>query len=94
MPRRLFKRAKEALSICRRDVRKLITAAIDEGADGDWEAIEAMYVALGTRLPRASNRIETEAVLEEMTMLRDEIVNILDMQLNSQKTDGNDVQNG
>ena len=92
--RRLFKRAKEALSICRRDVRKLITAAIDEGADGDWEAIEAMYVALGTRLPRASNRIETEAVLEEMTMLRDEIVNTLDMQLNSQKTDGNDVQNG
>jgi len=92
--RRVFKRAKEALSICRRDVRKLITAAIDEGADGDWEAIEAMYFALRARLPRAPNRVETEAVLEEMTMLRDEIVNILEMQLNSQKTDGNDVQNG
>ncbi|WP_242225071.1 plasmid replication protein RepC [Shinella zoogloeoides] len=92
--RRVFKRAKEALSICRRDVRKLITAAIDEGADGDWEAIEAMYVALRARLPRAPNRVETEAVLEEMTMLRDEIVNILEMQINSQKTDGNDVQNG
>uniref|UniRef100_UPI0028976A47 plasmid replication protein RepC n=1 Tax=Shinella sp. TaxID=1870904 RepID=UPI0028976A47 len=71
--RRLFKRAKEALSICRRDVRKLIKAAIEEGANGDWEEIEAMYVDLGTRPPRTPSRIETEAVLEEMTMLRDEI---------------------
>ncbi len=92
--RRLFKRTKEALSICRRDVRKLITAAIEEGADGDWEAIEAMYIALVARLPRTPTRPETEAVLEEMSMLRDEIVNILEMQQKSQKTDGNAVQNG
>jgi len=31
-----FRRVKETLSICRRDVRKLISAAIEEGAPGDW----------------------------------------------------------
>lgn len=32
----LFKSAKEALTICRRDIRKLITAGVEEGADSDW----------------------------------------------------------
>ncbi len=50
---RLFKRAREALTICRRDVRKLITAAMEEGAAGDWAAVEAIYLELVARLPRA-----------------------------------------
>lgn len=87
-----FKRAKEALSICRRDVRKLISAAMEEGAAGDWAAIEAIYIDLVARLPRSPSRYETEAVLEEMEMLREEIVNRLEMQLNTQKIDGNDIQ--
>ncbi len=40
--RRRFLLAKEALTICRRDVRKLITAAIEEGAEGDckhWKIV-------------------------------------------------------
>ena len=34
-----FRRAKESLTICRRDVRKLIAAAITEGVEGDWPRI-------------------------------------------------------
>lgn len=41
-----FRKAKEKLTICRRDTRKLLTAAIEEGADGDWQAIEEVYVGL------------------------------------------------
>lgn len=92
--RRMFKRTKEALSICRRDVRKLITAAMEEGADGDWETIEGLYVALVARLPRTPSRLDMEIVLDEMAMLRDEIVNILGMQHKAEKTDANDVQDG
>ena len=92
--RRLFKRAKEALTICRRDVRKLISAAIEEGADGDWEMIEATFVALVGRLSRSPSRLEVESVRDEMTMLRDEIINILEMQQKSENTDTNGVQSG
>lgn len=87
---RLFKRSKESLTLCRRDVRKLITAAMDEGAEGDWSAIEAMYVALIARLPRNASRLQVEAILAEMTMLRDEIVNLLEIQLKTQNESAND----
>lgn len=90
---RAFRRAKEALTICRRDVRKLISAALEEGADGDWETIETMYVSILAGLPRTPNRLQVENILEEMELLREEVVNRLEIQLKSQKTDGNDVHN-
>ncbi|MBU1314891.1 MAG: replication initiation protein RepC, partial [Alphaproteobacteria bacterium] len=89
-----FRRAKEALTICRRDVRKLISAAMEEGADGDWEAIEDMYVGIVSRLPRNPDRHQVEAILHEMQLLRTEILNLLENQLYSQNMNGNAVQNG
>ncbi|WP_245337575.1 plasmid replication protein RepC [Shinella sp. HZN7] len=47
-----FRRTKEALTICRRDVRKLISAAVEEGAPGNWGQVEAVYVDILARLPR------------------------------------------
>ncbi|PZP20388.1 MAG: replication initiation protein RepC [Sphingomonas hengshuiensis] len=92
--RRLLKRAKEALTICRRDVRKLITAAVEEGADGDWETIEAMFVALVGRIPRSPSQTEVDAILDEMGLLRDEVLNILNMQHKAEKMDSNAAQIG
>lgn len=89
-----LRRAKEALTICRRDVRKLITAAIEEGAAGDWEAVEEMYVGILGRLPRYPGRLQIEATLDEMELLREEVINRLEMQLKAQNSDGNDIQNG
>lgn len=89
-----FKRAKEALSLCRRDVRKLISAAMDEGADGDWATIEGMYIALLARLPRSPRRQDIDAVLEEMALLREEIINHLEIQVKAEKTDVNDSHDG
>ncbi|NTA59870.1 replication initiation protein RepC [Agrobacterium tumefaciens] len=89
---RLLKRAREALTICRRDVRKLITAAQEEGAEGDWNAIEAMYLALVGRLTRNPDRNLVEAILDEMRMLREEIVNLLEMQMKSENMSANDGQ--
>jgi replication initiation protein RepC len=85
-----FKRAKEALSLCRRDVRKLISAAMEEGADGDWATIESMFIDLLARLPRSPQREDVDSVLEEMELLREEIINRLEIQLNTKKTDVND----
>ncbi|CDZ54437.1 plasmid replication protein RepC [Neorhizobium galegae] len=89
-----FRRAKEALTICRRDVRKLITAAIEEGASGDWDAVERIYRGILEPLPRYPNRLHIEATLEEMELLREEVLNRLEMQLKTQNKDGNGIQNG
>lgn len=89
--RKRFLLTKEALSICRRDVRKLISAAMEEGAAGDWAAIENHFRGLLARLPRSPGVADLESVLAEMEMLRDEIVTVLEMQMKSEKTDTNDV---
>jgi replication initiation protein RepC len=89
-----FKRAKEALSLCRRDVRKLISAAMEEGADGDWATIEAMFIGLLARLPRSPHREDVDAVREEMEFLREEIINRLEIQVKAEKMDVNDHHNG
>jgi replication initiation protein RepC len=85
-----FKRSKEALSLCRRDVRKLISAAMEEGADGDWQTVEAMFLALLARLPRAPRREDVDAVLDEMEILREEIINQLEIQLKTEEVGVND----
>jgi replication initiation protein RepC len=92
--RLLLRRTKEALTICRRDVRKLISAAMDEGADGDWETIEAMYIAIMARLPRNPDHHQAASILDEMQLLRSEILNILEVQHNSPNPDANADQNG
>ncbi|WP_079211230.1 plasmid replication protein RepC [Brucella pituitosa] len=90
---RKFRRAKEALSICRRDVRKLITTAMEEGLDGDWVRMEAIFVMIVSRIPRNATRLDLEAILEEMTMLREETLNLLEVGVKAQNLSTNDSQN-
>lgn len=89
-----FRRAKEALTICRRDVRKLITAALEEGASGNWEAVEDAYIGILDRLPRYPSRQQVETTLDEMELLREEVLNQLEIQIKAEKTGGNAIQNG
>ncbi|NTF44059.1 replication initiation protein RepC [Rhizobium sp. AC27/96] len=82
--RAMLRKAKESLTICRRDVRKLITAAVEEGVDGDWQTIETMYVTLVSRIPRVPTLTDVAVILEEMQMLQEEVVNRLDILGNSE----------
>ncbi|MBB2755541.1 UNVERIFIED_ORG: replication initiation protein RepC [Rhizobium aethiopicum] len=89
-----FRRAKESLTICRRDVRKLITAAIEEEAPGDWLAVEGVYIGILAGLPRHPSRPQVEVTLEEMALLREEVLNRLEIQAKAENMDVNGIQNG
>ncbi|MET3778156.1 replication initiation protein RepC [Rhizobium alvei] len=89
--RATFRKAKENLTICRRDIRKLITTAIEEGAQGDWQSVEDIYVTLVGRIPRVPKLADVTTILEEMEMLREEIVNRLETQINSENHSSNDA---
>lgn len=90
--RAAFKKAKENLTICRRDIRKMISAAIEEGAEGDWQFVECAYLAIVGRIPRAPTLADLTSLLEEMEMLREEVVNRLETQINSQISSSNAAQ--
>ncbi len=89
--RAALRKAKENLTICRRDVRKLITAAIEEGASGNWQMVEDAYVALVGRIPRVPTLAEITTILEEMQMLREEVINRLEIQEDSEIKSTNDA---
>jgi replication initiation protein RepC len=78
--RATFRKAKENLTVCRRDIRKLISAAIEEGAEGDWQAVEDIYVSLVARIPRTPSLANIVALLDEMEMLHAEVLNMLELQ--------------
>ena len=90
--RAAFRKAKEDLTICRRDVRKLISAALEEGARGDWLAIEDVYIKLVARLPRTPSIADVTDILDEMELLKQEIVNRLESLSETEFTSTNAVQ--
>jgi replication initiation protein RepC len=90
--RAAFKNAKEALTVCRRDVRKLISVAIEEEVEGDWHAIEAIYVALVARIPRKGTRENLVQLLEEMKGLHTRAVKYLENNKNTHNKSANAAQ--
>jgi len=43
---RKLKITRERITIARRDVRKLISAAVEDGVSGDWGKVEEVYIAV------------------------------------------------
>lgn len=87
-----LQRLKERFSLCRRDIAKLIEIATEEGASGDWSTIHLQFRTLVSSVPRGYSIAEISPTLEEMEMLREEIVNLLELKTKTQKIDGNDGQ--
>ncbi len=88
-----FRRAKENLTICRRDVRKLIIAAIEEGVPGDWQAVEDAYTGIVSRMKRSPSMKDVTDVLEEFELLRDDVLNRLEINEFSGIVSTNDAPN-
>lgn len=88
-----LRRARERLTICRRDVRKLIGVAVDAGVSGNWDEIEHSYAEHLTGLPRNPNAFDLDGVRLKLEELRAEIVNLLMNFDNLKKTSATVVQN-
>ncbi|MBX5171040.1 replication initiation protein RepC [Rhizobium sp. NZLR1b] len=87
-----LQRLRERLTLCRRDVAKLIEMALEEGAAGDWSAIHLHFRNVVEQLPRSPSAEQIATTLDEMEMLREEIVNQLEMQVKTHNQSGNAQQ--
>ncbi|WP_426239495.1 plasmid replication protein RepC [Pararhizobium sp. DWP1-1-3] len=88
-----IQRLRERLTICSRDVSKLIETALDEGIPGDWMTTHVHYSALMGALPRKPGALELTVALGEIEALREEVTKQLEIQINRQKLSGNALQN-
>ena len=85
---------RERLSLCRRDIAKLLELSREIIPDTGFQSLESEFHALIAGLPRKAPVGVFEALLEKLGKLRDNLTNQLEILLNSQKTATNDHQNG
>lgn len=91
---RRFRMTKDHLTIARRDVRKLITAGIEEGVPGNWAAAESCFVEIVGRIARRPTLAGLINSLDEMNRLHEEVVNMVKTHVKSLNSDGNDIAFG
>lgn len=90
--RELLRATKARLTICRRDVAKLLAMALEEGAAGDWGMIAKMFRDILARVPRSPRITDLTATLDEMTLLREEVVNRLEICVKTSIIDAKESQ--
>lgn len=92
--KKAFRVAKERLSLLRRDIVKMIDAAIEEAVPGHWGKVLLAYQTIVARIPRSAARPMVEAICEELHGLWTEIREALESFTKTTNTDGNESHNG
>ncbi|NKM66926.1 plasmid replication protein RepC [Rhizobium laguerreae] len=82
-------RLRERITLCRRDIAKLIEAAVEEEIPGDWQGLYREFRDLIEGLPRSPTTAQLELLLDELTALRTDILNRLEIRVKSKKQRGN-----
>jgi replication initiation protein RepC len=84
-----LQRLRERLTVCRRDVTKLIETAVEEGVAGDWHGTIVFLKSVLARLPRIPSPTQVEDVLDELGLLREEVLNALENRVKVENESGN-----
>ncbi|RUU73134.1 plasmid replication protein RepC, partial [Mesorhizobium sp. M7A.F.Ca.MR.362.00.0.0] len=92
--KKAFRLVKERLTICRRDIVKMIDAGIEEGVPANWGRVQQAYQAIVGQIPRTAPRQTLEAIAEDLEGLWAEVREALESFVKRQKVDANESQNG
>ena len=96
---RALRLARERVTLCRRDISKMIATAMEEGAPaasagraGSWPEIHAIYCGIVERIPRAATRLQLEPIADELSLLADEILSLLEAHAKTRHPSANESQ--
>lgn len=87
-----LKAAKERITLCRRDLAKLITFAIDENISGDWQQAQTNLQVVLSAIPRVLTLDIAEPLIAKLSTLREEVVNQLKSHIKSHEMSANGSQ--
>lgn len=71
--KKAYRVVKERLTICRRDIVKMIYAGIEEGVPANWGRVQQTYQAIVGKIPRTAPRQVLEAIAAELEELWAEV---------------------
>ena len=105
---RALRLVRERITLCRRDIAKMIATGIEAGvplarpADSlsietgqglsDWSDIHGLFRGVLGRIPRTASRMDLEPIAEELTLLADEILSLLENHIKTKETVANESQ--
>jgi replication initiation protein RepC len=90
--KKAYRIAKERLTLCRRDIVKMIETGIEDGVPGHWGSVQQEYQAIVGRLPRTAPRQVLEAITDELDDLWGQIRDVLESFVESVNPSANESQ--
>ncbi|WP_038976483.1 plasmid replication protein RepC [Bradyrhizobium japonicum] len=95
---RALKLVRERITLCRRDIAKMIATGIEEavpmkrGGQGpaDWQVVHAAFRAIVDQIPRTATRQELEPIADELSQLADDVLNLLEEHIKSKNPSANE----
>jgi replication initiation protein RepC len=78
--------ARQRVTLCRRDIRKMIATGIENRVAAVWPRIHASFVAILDRIPRRADRAVLEPIAGELASIASDILAILESHTKSQKS--------
>lgn len=90
---RALRLMRERITLHRRDIHKLIEAAVDEDVPGDWGGLWKRFRAVVEAIPRRACIAALELIVADLAALHDEVSKLLDIHMKSTNPCGNDSQN-
>lgn len=91
--REYFQTTRERISLCRRDITKLIQLAKDGGVEGEWSELHERFRTSLASLPRRPLLDELQGLLASLIKLRSMIVKLLDDHDKTQNLRAKESQN-
>lgn len=88
--KKAYRLVKERLTICRRDIVKMIDAGIEEGVPANWGRVQQAYQAIVGQIPRTAPRQVLETIAEELEVLWAEVREALESFVKSTNMNANE----
>jgi replication initiation protein RepC len=97
---RALKLARERITLCRRDIAKMIATGIEEGVvmggagqgPASWHEIHATFRALVEEIPRTATREQLEPVADFLSAFADDVLKLLETHIKTENPSGNESQ--
>ena len=90
---RALRLMRERITLHRRDIHKLIEAAVEEDVPGDWGGLWRRFRAIVEAIPRRACIAELEPIVADLAALHEEVDKLLEIHMNSTNPSANAFQN-
>ncbi|MES0000971.1 replication initiation protein RepC [Mesorhizobium sp. M0051] len=89
---RALRLMRERITLHRRDIQKLVEAAVEEDVPGDWGGLWKRFRAVVETIPRRARIAELEPIVADLAALRDDVDKLLEIHMESTNPSGNESQ--